>query len=191
MLMSKDKKIQRHGIYNALGDYHKNLNPKWAYYPIYLEKVKFVESFLNKRPKHEKILDIGSGDGHLVEYYLDKGRNISGIDINYSSALVKKGDILNIPYRNKSFDIVLCMDMLQYLTFREQSIAISEIKRVLKSKGFVIFSIPNLAHFSSRVYFLLTGKLMRTDSKTFPAGDRPINEYIDMIKRNFKIITRK
>ncbi len=61
------------------------------------------------------------------------------------------------PYKNNSFDVILCLDTLQYLTFKEQEKALYEIKKVTKKGGFVIFTLPNLAHFASRIYFLFFG----------------------------------
>jgi SAM-dependent methyltransferase len=185
------KRIIRKGIYKERGDYHKNIDPKWSYYPLYLEKLKFVDTLLSGMLKKSKILDIGSGEGALVEKYRKKGYDIEGLDLNYSSKFVKKGDILKLPYPKNRFDLILCLDVLQYIEPSQQSKAIKEIKRVVKKNGLVLFILPNLAHFASRLYFLFFGELIRTDRKTFPRGDRPIKEYLDIIKKELKIIRRE
>lgn len=191
--MNKRNQIKRYGVYRVLGDYHKNLNPKWSYYPLYLEKLKFVNKFLIRNAKGKKILDVGSGDGALVEKYHKQGYNIQGLDLNYSSKSVKKGNITKLPYKRDSFDIVLCLDMLQYLTFKDQERALQEIERVTKKNGFILITVPNMAHFASRVYFLIFGKLLKTDSKKLSVsiGDRSTEEYINLIKRYFSIIEKK
>ena len=62
---------------------------------------------------------------------------------------------------------------------------------MLKKRGKLILSIPNLAHLASRISFLLTGKLIRTSSIERHKGDRPICEYIELLKElNFKIRRR-
>ena len=71
---------RRRGIYSELGDYHKNIDKKWAYYPIFLSKMKFLDNFFKKIHKNHKILDAGCGEGFLVEKFRKKGyKNFSGI----------------------------------------------------------------------------------------------------------------
>lgn len=189
--MMASAKTLRQGVYRRLGDYHSNLNKKWSYYPIYLEKVRLIDEQIQKIGKNKRIIDVGCGEGSLVKFYRDKGYNIRGIDVNYSSTYVDNGDILKMSYRDKSFDIVLCLDVLQYLDFKDQLKAIGELKRIAKNNGILIFSIPNPDHFASRVYHLLTGKKMPTDNKTFPVGDRPVREYVDILKEKFTIVMHK
>ena len=184
---------KRRGIYSELGDYHKNIDKKWAYYPIFLSKMKFLDEFFKDIPKKFNILDAGCGEGFLVEKFRSLGyKNFSGIDKNYSSKYVRKGEISRLPYNNKSFDVVLCLDSLQYLSFKNQEKAINEFRRVLKEKGTLIVTIPNLKHFAARLYRLIKGKWKPTDSKTFPIGDRAAGEYVNMLRENgFKIMERR
>lgn len=190
MLIKRKLETEWERIYKTKGGYHKNLDPKWSYYPIYLEKLKFLDRFLPSK-RNNRILDAGSGEGDIVERYLKKGYDIRGIDFSYSSMLVKKGDITKLPYKDESFDVVLCLDVLQYLPFKSQEDALKEIKRVLKKEGMVIFSLPNLDHFASKVCYFFTRKYIPTDSKTRPVGDRPIREYVSLIKNSFVIKKRK
>jgi 2-polyprenyl-3-methyl-5-hydroxy-6-metoxy-1,4-benzoquinol methylase len=180
------------GEYAKKGEYHKKLSKKWRYYPIYVEKMKFIKDFLNKLPKNCKILDVGCGEGLLVEEFSKKGYNIIGLDLNYSSKYVKKGNLLKMPFKDDSFDLILCLDVLEHLSVSDQPIALAEIKRVLKKNGRFILAIPNLAHFASRISFLFTGRLIRTSEIERHPGDRPVKEYISLLKKNnLKIIKRK
>ena len=185
--------MERKGIYSELGDYHKKINKKWAYYPVFLSKIKFLDEFFKDIPKEYRILDAGCGEGYLIEKFRKQGyKNFLGIDKNYSSKYVRKGDISKLPYKNKSFDVVLCLDSLQYMSFKNQERAIAEFKRVLKKDGTLIITIPNLKHFAARLYRLVKGKWKPTDSKTFPIGDRAAEEYVKIIKGNgFNVIKRK
>lgn len=180
------------GEYNLRGEYHKNLDKKWRYYPIYIEKMSFVKKYLNKIPKSSKIVDIGCGEGILVEEYRNKSYDIVGVDNFYSSEYVKKGDITNLNFKNNSFDLVLCLDVLEHLSYKEQERAIAEIYSILKINGMAIISVPNLAHIASRITFLLLGKLLRTSSIERHIGDRPIGEYINLFRKyRFSTIKRK
>ena len=112
--------------------------------------------------------------------------------MNYGSKYIIVGDLNHLPFKSHTFDYIFCLDGLEHLNFEEQKKALKEISRVLKKRGKLILSIPNLAHLASRISFLLTGKLIRTSSIERHKGDRPICEYIELLKElNFKIIRRK
>lgn len=183
----------RNGEYKERGDYHKKLDPQWSYYPTYLAKKKFVLDVLGKESKNSKILDMGCGEGVFVEELISRGfQNVQGIDSNYSSKLVKKGNILETPFSEKQFDIILLLDVIEHLNFQDQEKVLVEIKRILKDDGKLIISIPNLAHFYSRISFLLKGTLKRTANIKKHPGDRPIQEYIHLLENSgFQIKKRK
>ncbi len=183
----------RNKEYKQRGDYHEELDTNWSYYPTYLAKKKFVLKILGKEPREARILDMGCGEGVFIKELISQGfSNVSGIDLNYSSELVEKGSVLATPFPAKSFDIILLLDVIEHLAFQEQEKALEEIRRILKDNGKLIISIPNLAHFYSRVSFLLKGKLQRTANIKKHLGDRPIKEYIDLLKATgFQIKKRK
>jgi len=164
--------------YCQKGDYHKQLDKDWRYYPVYIEKIRLIREFLSRQGKEKKILDLGCGEGVLVEEFRSQGYLVDGLDLNYESQFVKKGSILETGYADSSYDIVLCLDVLEHLQFEEQEKAICEMKRVLKPGGLLVLSLPNLAHFASRITFLLLGKLLRTSEPERHPGDRPIGEFL-------------
>lgn len=180
------------GEYKTLGDYHRNVDKNWKYYPVYQAKIDFIKRFMAKVPKSAKILDAGSGEGVLVEDLKKDGYDVIGIDLNYASRDVIKGDITKMPFDGEAFDYILCMDVLEHLSFDDQRNALREIRRILKVDGELLLSIPNLGHFASRISFVLTGRLIRTSKDDRHIGDRPICEYIDVLKENeFNIVNRK
>ena len=181
----------RLGEYSKKGDYHIKLDKNWTYYPIYLEKRSYVYKLLSKLPKNKKILDIGCGEGALVKEFKKKGYNIIGMDINYESKLVSKGNITNIKFKKSSFDIALCLDVIEHLDFENQEKAFREIHRILKPNGILLVAVPNLAHFISRISFLLTGNLIRTSKIERHKGDRTVKEYKIIINKYFIIKKRK
>jgi len=182
----------RAGEYLKKGDYHREVDKNWKYYPVYRAKLDFVRRFLAGIPPNARILDAGCGEGILVEEFRDKGYNIIGLDLNYSSGYVKKGDITVMPFSDNEFDLVLCLDIIEHLNFQDQEKAIREIKRSLRGDGNLLLTVPNLAHFASRISLLFTGKLLRTSTIERHPGDRPIKEYLELLERNgFKIKWRK
>ncbi len=185
--------VVRKGEYSRQGEFHRNLDPNWSYYPIYINKVEAIDGLLRKYGcNHGKILDAGCGEGVLVEKYAAQGWDITGVDKNYASEFVQEGSITEMPFADDRFDTLLCLDVLEHLYYNDQNKALPELHRVLKPGGTAIFSIPNLAHFTSRLKFLLRGKLLRTASIGHHPGDRPLLEYLELLdKYGFEVVERQ
>lgn len=176
----------KHGEYSTKGDYHRELDKNWKYYPVYVEKMRLVRNYLNNS-NGKKIIDLGCGEGVLVAEFRAKGLDITGIDFNYKSQYVKQASILDTKLPAESVDLILCLDVIEHLNFQDQELALTEIKRILKPGGVLYATLPNLAHFASRITFLLFGKLLRTSSIERHPGDRPYGEYKKLIGKYLKV----
>lgn len=182
---------RRTGEYAARGDYHTALDPTWDFYPTYLAKVERVRAYLDALPPGTRVLDAGCGEGVFVAEYASR-LAIEGVDDNYESERVIRGNLLDLPFEAGTFQRVLCLDVLEHLAFEHQPVALSEIHRVLSADGEALVSVPNLAHLQSRVHFLLTGRLIRTASDVKHPGDRPIAEYLRLFRRaGFDVVERR
>lgn len=92
----------------------------------------------------DKVLDAGCGIGEMTE----RIPNCVGIDINKycvdycksKGLIVYKADILNTPFKDKSFDTVICFHVLEHLKRPED--AIKEMYRTLKLNGKLIIVVP-------------------------------------------------
>jgi SAM-dependent methyltransferase len=171
----------RSGEYATRGDYHATPDPTWDYYPTYLAKVARVRAYLDQTPPGTRVLDAGCGEGVFVEEYASQ-LAIQGVDENYSSERVRRGSLQALPFDTGSFDRVLCLDVLEHLSYEAQPAALAEIHRVLAADGEALVSVPNLAHLQSRIHFLLRGQLIRTASEVKHPGDRPIAEYLRLFR---------
>ena len=80
--------VVRGSEYSERGDYHRLLDENWRYYPIYLAKMALVHRILNRVPKDARIVDLGCGEGVLVEKLREEGYDAVGVDLNYESAAV-------------------------------------------------------------------------------------------------------
>jgi len=102
-----------------------------------------------------KILDIGCGNGRLLEAL--KSKKIGYLGLDNSEELIKRarqnypaykfivGDILNLPEISADFDYIFCLAVLQHLPGRNLRLqALKEMKSKLKDGGQIIISVWNL-----------------------------------------------
>ena len=103
------------------------------------------------------VLDYGCGPGFLLQHLLSKGLICYGAD--YSS---KQIDLINekfsdipywkgasvalhppLPFPDASFDLILCVEVLEHLLPELEKTIPMEICRLLKPKGRALFTTPN------------------------------------------------
>jgi SAM-dependent methyltransferase len=179
------------GEYARRGEYHRHLDPHWSYAPIYERKLRWLDAAIESLPKSARILDVGAGEGAMVERYRTRGWNIAGVDSAYESPFVTRADLLDLPFESSSFDAAFCLDVLEHVDLLEQPRALSEIARILKPGGRLLATVPNLAHLHSRVRFLLFGRLTRTSAVERHPGDRPVAEYLELLRGAGFEVTRR
>jgi 2-polyprenyl-3-methyl-5-hydroxy-6-metoxy-1,4-benzoquinol methylase len=152
----------------------------------------WLERFIREQvSKDWLILDAGCGEGVFVERLTREGYRIFGIDLNYGSPFVHLGDLCSLPYATGTFDLLLCLDVIEHLDLLIQQVALQEMARILKPAGKAVFSVPNLAHLESRLKFLLRGQLVRTSNIKKHPGDRPVGEYLAMMSHTgFRVFER-
>jgi predicted SAM-dependent methyltransferase len=178
------------GEYALKGNYHLDLDQDWPYRLVYLEKMRIVEKILFRFGPTDRVIDLGCGEGVLVQKYRQHGWNIIGLDANYESEFVIRGNLLTTQFPSASFDLILCLDVLEHLIFADQEKAVKEITRILRPGGTLILGLPNLAHFASRLSFLVKGRLLRTSGIERHPGDRPIEEYLRLIAPYYSVVER-
>jgi SAM-dependent methyltransferase len=147
-------------------------------------KMRWVRKLLDDLPKDTSILDVGCGEGVLVNLYRKIGYGIWGVDRNYISQWIVPGDAKRLPFATDIFDVVLLLDVIEHIHLTQQEKVIKEVIRVLRQGGYLIASIPNLAHLNSRLRFLFKGELHRTASVRKHPGDRPLAEYLSLLRHS-------
>src|SRR5687768_14110132 len=101
--------LVRSGEYAERGDYHRDPDPSWDYYPTYLAKLDAVRRWLDSLPRRTRVLDAGCGEGVLVSEYAGR-LAIEGVDPNYASAHVRLASVTALPYENGVFERAMCLD---------------------------------------------------------------------------------
>jgi ubiquinone/menaquinone biosynthesis C-methylase UbiE len=139
----------------------------------------FLENFTKtllsevKEINPKSILDVGAGEGFTLQKLKDYhiGEKLEGIEymdeaIQFAKELhpqvvIKKGDIYKLPYKDNSFDLVICSEVLEHL--EDPGKGLEELKRV--SKRYCLLSVPNEPFFTIQRF--LRGK------NVFKLGDHP------------------
>jgi ubiquinone/menaquinone biosynthesis C-methylase UbiE len=104
-----------------------------------------------------RLLDVGCGPAVMTRDLLERGFEVVGIDLSLEMlrhgvrrvaghprarrCRLELGDIERLRFPDESFDVVLCMGVLEYLP--DYGRAISEIRRVLRIGGVAVVSLPN------------------------------------------------
>jgi len=106
-----------------------------------------------KPVKDGLILDMATGTGRSLIALGNRGYNVIGIDITMAMlAIAKKraeelqiqsisltqGDAINLPFKDESFDAVVCTRFLHIMPYKTQRFFINEMGRVLKPNGLII-----------------------------------------------------
>lgn len=101
-----------------------------------------------KDRKHLRILNIGAGTGDDLKDLVKFGK-IYVIDIDCKALAVidnnfcfekKIADACNLPYDDNFFDIVVSFDVFEHI--KNDKKAVSEVYRVLKNGGALVFTVP-------------------------------------------------
>jgi methionine biosynthesis protein MetW len=128
----------------------------------------------------EKILDIGCGNGNMLQKVKDRYQGLYGVDISPSRLEeVKKttkdlypSDILkfkflegnadsSLPFQDNYFDTIVYVAVIEHVY--DIFFLIKEIYRILKPGGCIIAEVPNIGYLKYRIQFIL-GKLPATSS---------------------------
>jgi ubiquinone/menaquinone biosynthesis C-methylase UbiE len=114
-----------------------------------------IEMCLSECTGGERILEIGFGSGLTFMNLRESYAEIHGLDLTADASAVQtafrargvpvnlqSGNVLKMPYPDDYFDTVLLISILEHLKPDVQEQAFSEIRRVLKRGGQVVYGVP-------------------------------------------------
>ncbi len=181
----------------AIKEFSKTLYP---YYGHWRTK-QLILSIIRSLPRG-RLLDVGCGDGIFLKELENDfdciGLEISETRIKRAKKITKKskiiqGDAESLPFKNNSFDYVLFTEIIEHLPNYKK--ALKEVKRVLKSSGKVILSIPIAGLYRiilarlGKTLFLDPEEHLREWTKYKAKGFTSLKDYYDIITSvGFKIV---
>jgi len=154
------------GIYDRMSDAWWDGNSPLGLLRTKLGPVRFgyFRSILNRRRganwRALQVLDVGCGGGLLAEDFAGLGCRVSGIDPSQLSLRTARSHArlsnlpisyqratgAHLPFRNSSFDVVLCCDVLEHVS--DVAAVVLEISRVLAPGGIFFYDTINATFLS-------------------------------------------
>ena len=124
-----------------------------------------INEIINLATKKDNILNIGPGNGTVTDYLRKIGFNVATLDIDPDLKPDYVGSVTELTemFEPKSFDVILCAEVLEHIPFEYFERCITGIHSVCR-KGAVI-SLPN-----NTMLFYLTLRLPIIREKTIKFG---------------------
>ena len=156
-------KYDREYFENSCDGYNEFFESKGEFLPKRLQRpIDFAQI-----KEGMNVLDIGSGRGEVSLQCHMRGAMVFSLDYSWDALkiartnlsnfqkpdsdlhiFIQQSDAKSLPFTNSSFDRVFMLDIVEHLYPDELSIALSEVKRVLRPDGWlIIHTMPNLWYY--------------------------------------------
>ena len=128
---------------------------------------KFYLDFTKEYIKNKNVLNVGSWTGPYELIAHAYAKKMTAVDIEEKALAVLKKNIPqvtcvkafshNLPFKDKTFDVVCFFDVIEHIPVGYEMATILEISRVLKKEGYLFLATPHantLSKFFDPAYFL-------------------------------------
>ncbi|MBR8834993.1 MAG: class I SAM-dependent methyltransferase [Stigonema ocellatum SAG 48.90 = DSM 106950] len=114
--------------------------------------------------ENKRLIDFGCATGYLAQLLVNKGCQVTGVEVNSKAAKVAEEyceevivadlDFVSVAeiVPGQVFDVAVFGDILEHL--RDPWKVLEETRHLLKPEGYVVASIPNIAHGAIRLALL-------------------------------------
>ena len=124
--------------------------PQGAFFlaPEYDTKARFcaywtqINEALKTNP--QQVLEIGLGNKLVSDYLNRRGIRVYELDLMLDIEPDAVGNVTAIPFRENSFDLVMCCQVLEHLAYDQLAGTLAEIARVARRD--VLVSLPDNGH---------------------------------------------
>lgn len=137
-----------------------------------LDENHSLKKMLRLVGENKRVVDFGCATGYFSQLLTKKGCSVVGVDINSEAAkiaeqycedvIVADLDFVSVTeiLPQSEFDVAVFGDVLEHL--RNPWLLLKETQQILKPDGYIVASIPNVAHGAIR-FALLQGKFEYTE----------------------------
>ncbi len=197
LLKTRSKNVPQ--TYDAIAEKYEALRFLWRE-TLAREPTDFYNSLLKRHIiAGASVLDAGTGTGESIKALLKAAipGEVTGIDLSgkmlamaqekFTSSKIhfKLADFLNLPFPDRSFDVVISSWALE--TCRNPRQAVTEFLRVIKDDGYVIYLFSSLPRSIRGFYALIAEKLVgrRLDWHFLKQEERPYHACGHSLIRTF------
>jgi methionine biosynthesis protein MetW len=135
------------------------------------ERVAFASEFI---PRADRLLDVGCGSGIIGHFIRTRIKEIYGIDRFPKELKAARGmglktkkinlDIEKFPFQEDYFDVITCLDVIEHV--KDPRFLLKNINNVLRKKGLLIVSTPNIRFTDHLVKLVFNGQFPKTSIDT-------------------------
>lgn len=129
-----------------------------------VENLIRINKIVNMVPEgKQRVLDLGCYNGLVLDKLKQKGHEVYGIELSeYGLSECKRKKIpvlkydLNLfpyPLKSNTYDVIILGEVIEHVLSPDQ--ILNEAKRMLKKKGILIITTPNLAALTRRIKLLV------------------------------------
>lgn len=179
-------------------NHNKHTTQNWLYrkhIEIFLDQL--YEMLAKTEPK--SVLDAGCGEGFVVDFLARRNPELKLVGVDLSDAAVayanthfgdkarfRTGSIYKLPFSDRSFDTVLCSEVLEHLD--DPSKAVEELKRV--ARNYVLITVPLEPYFQWLNSF---GRMLRLNPDAGHVNFWTASTFEAFIRRHFEepVFSRK
>ncbi|MBN1153672.1 class I SAM-dependent methyltransferase [candidate division KSB1 bacterium] len=110
------------------------------------EEIRRIETLSLITQDCTSILDLGCGNGEIINRIISKDKMTCGLDISLEAlkcvnTIKVLGRINSLPFKDQCFDLVICCEVLEHLPFDVYAEALKEIERI--AAKYIIITVPN------------------------------------------------
>lgn len=164
-----------------------------------------LDVILNKNQEIRNVIDVGCGMGNFILELVNRKQfnRIIGIDFLrdtfniarqnqelFSKVAFIEGDLLNIPFKDRTFDLTICLNVLHHIHYNDVEKVIQELTRL--TDGFIILEIRNKKFILNFFYKYL---IKSNQYKKLPIFTNLIKDINDIFKKysfqNVKIMGKR
>lgn len=141
-------------IMNSIASIYDKFASQYAEYLEERLPQFLLTKFISMIPKNAQVLDAGCAAGRDSVYLAEEGLKVSGIDISREILKIaacdakeaglnidfRESGLGSIPYDDKKFDGIWCMDTLNHISKADLEDVLREFYRLLKQDGVLFIS---------------------------------------------------
>jgi len=159
----------------------------------------FIDIIVNNKREYKNIIDVGCGIGDftidLVNRY-SYFKKIVGIDFldevidlakknanKCDKVTFLKGDMLNLPFENRSFDISICINVIHHIYIKDLELSIKELARI--TDKYMIIEIRNKKNIFNFWFKYFSLPILYKNLPVFSCSITELNEILK--NYNFKL----